>query len=341
MARGNRRGEIFLDDEDRKTFLRSLAQCCERTGIVIYAWVLMDNHYHLALCTPKGNLVEAMKWLQNTYTRRFNSRHRAWGRVFGDRYKSVLVDREGGGAYLPTLLDYIHLNPARARIVGGGKTKRKEKKESLLDYPWSSLVQAYAVSPGKRARWMRPGVEEGLSVLECKDTVAGRRRLVEGLDQRSREEEAEKCGLVEVEGQSLQSSLRRGWYWGKESFKEKLLERLAETEGVSSNRNYATSPQSVSVAEEMKERILALAMEHFSLNGMEELQSLGRGDERRVAVAWALWSKTTLRHGELALLVGYRTAANFSQQAIKFDKREEKELNVGLRKWKRKMKNVE
>jgi hypothetical protein len=56
-----------------------------------------------------------MKWLQNAYTRRFNVRHGQWGRLFGDRYKSVLV--EGEGYYYQTLMDYIHLNPARARLT--------------------------------------------------------------------------------------------------------------------------------------------------------------------------------------------------------------------------------
>jgi putative transposase len=94
MARGNRRERIFHDDVDRRFFLQSLGEACERTGWRVHAWVLMRNHYHLMLETPEANLIEGMKWLQNTYTRRFNSRHRLWGRLFGDRYKAVLV--EGG-----------------------------------------------------------------------------------------------------------------------------------------------------------------------------------------------------------------------------------------------------
>ena len=89
----------------------------------------MRNHYHLALSTPRGNLVEGMSWLQNTYTRRFNVQNHQWGRLFGDRYKSVLVERDTDGPYLPTLLDYIHLNPARARIVSASR------EESLIDFP--------------------------------------------------------------------------------------------------------------------------------------------------------------------------------------------------------------
>jgi putative transposase len=94
MARGNRREAIFLDEKDRHFFLKAVSEVCARTGWMIHAWVVMGNHYHLFIETPEANLVEGMKWLQNTYTRRFNVRHRAWGRVFGDRYKSVVVEGE-------------------------------------------------------------------------------------------------------------------------------------------------------------------------------------------------------------------------------------------------------
>ena len=92
----------------------------------MHAWVIMGNHYHLFIETPEANLVEGMKWLQNTYTRRFNVRHRAWGRVFGDRYKCVVVEGELP-EYYGSLVDYIHLNPARAAIVSG------RRGESLLE----------------------------------------------------------------------------------------------------------------------------------------------------------------------------------------------------------------
>jgi REP element-mobilizing transposase RayT len=69
MARGNRRENIYRDDDDRRFFLKALAQGCEMTGWRVHAWVLMSNHYHLLIQTPEPNLVAGMKWLQNTYTR--------------------------------------------------------------------------------------------------------------------------------------------------------------------------------------------------------------------------------------------------------------------------------
>jgi REP element-mobilizing transposase RayT len=127
MARGNRRENIFLDDDDRRFFLHTLGQACEMTGWRVHAWVLMSNHYHLFIETPEANLVAGMQWLQNTCTRRHNVRHRKWGRLFGDRYKAVLVQGEEPG-YYQTLMDYIHLNPVRARLI------RPQRGQSVLDY---------------------------------------------------------------------------------------------------------------------------------------------------------------------------------------------------------------
>jgi REP-associated tyrosine transposase len=93
MARGNRREEIFVDDDDRRYFLKAVSEACGMTGWRVHAWVLMTNHYHFFIETPEPNLVAGMKWLQNAYTRRFNTRHREWGRLFGDRYSRVERDR--------------------------------------------------------------------------------------------------------------------------------------------------------------------------------------------------------------------------------------------------------
>ena len=74
MSRGNRGEAIFRDDSDHETFLETLGQACGRAGWLIHAYVLMGNHYHLLLETPQANLVVGMRWLQSTYTQRFNEK---------------------------------------------------------------------------------------------------------------------------------------------------------------------------------------------------------------------------------------------------------------------------
>src|SRR6056297_1587568 len=94
MARGDHREPIVYSDEDREIFVQTLGQACERTGWEIFAWVLMDNHYHVAMRTPEPNLVEGMRWFQNAFTRRINTRNQLWGHLFGGRYKSILVEND-------------------------------------------------------------------------------------------------------------------------------------------------------------------------------------------------------------------------------------------------------
>jgi len=133
MARGNERRDIFRSDDDRKEFLKLLSEARAQFGILIHAYCLMPNHYHLLLETPRANLSRALGWLQLTYTVRFNRRHRRVGHLFQGRYKAQLVDAE---AYARSLLRYIHLNPVRPRDKQAAIPA--ERAVELDAYLWSS-----------------------------------------------------------------------------------------------------------------------------------------------------------------------------------------------------------
>jgi REP element-mobilizing transposase RayT len=96
MNRGDRREEIFHDDQDRELFLETFGEACGKSGWQTHALCLMGNHFHFALETPQGNLVAGMKWFLGVYTGRFNRRHRLSGHLFSGRYKALVV--EGGGS---------------------------------------------------------------------------------------------------------------------------------------------------------------------------------------------------------------------------------------------------
>ncbi|MBF0458283.1 MAG: transposase [Nitrospirae bacterium] len=126
ISRGNEKSAIFTDDPDRFVFLKMLKEYHERFGILIHSYVLMDNHYHLILETPLGNLLKVMHGLNGRYTGYYNRRHSRVGHLFQGRYKGIIVDKD---EYLVSLSRYIHLNPVRAGIV--------DKPE---DYKWSSYL---------------------------------------------------------------------------------------------------------------------------------------------------------------------------------------------------------
>src|SRR3989304_5774214 len=101
MNRGDRREEIFRDDEDRQRFFAPLGEVWARTGRQGHVLCLMPNHFHLVVETPQPKLVAGMKWFLGTYTARFNRRHKVFGHLFSGRYKALVVGGSGNG-YLRT-----------------------------------------------------------------------------------------------------------------------------------------------------------------------------------------------------------------------------------------------
>lgn len=155
-ARGIERRPVFGDERDYGHFLDLLAAMCERYGVKVHTYVLMGNHYHLLIETPHSNASRAMQWLNVSYSVWFNRRHRRCGPLFQGRFKSVLVDGEGGWALEASV--YIHLNPVRVSSLGLGKARRREEGRGLSEptpeqvrnrlaelrgYRWSSY-RAYA-----------------------------------------------------------------------------------------------------------------------------------------------------------------------------------------------------
>ncbi len=124
-SRGNEKKAIFQDDDDRLVFLDTLHRVAVRYNWLCHAYCLMDNHYHLLIETPDGNLSIGMRQLNGVYTQSFNKRHRRVGHLFQGRFKGVLVQKE---SHLLEVCRYVVLNPVRARVV-----------ESPQMWKWSSF----------------------------------------------------------------------------------------------------------------------------------------------------------------------------------------------------------
>ena len=114
IARGVDRKKIFKDDKDRDNFLERLGAVLEETQTYCFAWALIPNHFHLLMRTGATPISTVMRRLLTGYAVSFNRRHRRYGHLFQNRYKSILCQED---PYLLELFRYIHLNPLRAGIV--------------------------------------------------------------------------------------------------------------------------------------------------------------------------------------------------------------------------------
>lgn len=189
LSRGNEGRPIFADDRDRAVFLEVLGRMCARFNVEVFSYVLMDNHYHLLLRTPKGNLSKSMQWFGVSYTRYFNIRHGRSGHLFQGRFKAFLIENE---RYLVQASFYVHRNPLRAGIV-----------PRLAEYQWSSYpVYAYAK---KGPSWLN--TEVVLAQVSGADPVTSYRRAVQSYAE---------------EKWSIWEEVRHGLVLGSKTFVERI-----------------------------------------------------------------------------------------------------------------------
>mgnify|MGYP001574655179 FL=1 len=113
-SRGNEKKAVFKDDQDRINFLNTLQHVNKRYNWLCHAYCMMDNHYHLLIETPDGNLSLGMRQLNGVYTQLFNKRHQRTGHLFQGRYKSILIQKD---SHLLEVCRYVVLNPVRARML--------------------------------------------------------------------------------------------------------------------------------------------------------------------------------------------------------------------------------
>lgn len=276
MARGNQGRAIFADDHDRRRWLGTLEESCDKTGWRIHAWVMMTNHYHLLLETPEANLVAGMKWFQGTYTQRYNSRHEVFGHLFQGRYKALVVDRAEGN-YFGVVSTYIHLNPARAKLIRIGR-------ERLERYPWSSYP-SYLKTPRQRPGWLvteRVMGDLGLEPGDC----GGYEAYVEGRVLELGLKAGQKALAQEWKG------IRRGWYQGGEGFRGRLLRKITDALQGKRAGSYAGEAKR-DHGEAQAERLLRLGLAALKIQP-GQLEAAPKGAMEKQALGWWLCEHTTV-----------------------------------------------
>ena len=201
INRGNYRSDVFASEGAKEAFEKCLWEACAKCGWVVHAYVVMRNHYHLALETPKANLVAGMKWFQATFANRFNRFRAERGHVFQGRYQAIVLE---DAAALGAVCHYIHLNPVRAGAVD---------VERLGEFRHGSFHWLH--QPRKR-----PAGVDFTSALETagglRDTQAGRKSYQAYLAWLAADSPAQKSMGFET--------MSRGWAHGTKAFKKALIQ---------------------------------------------------------------------------------------------------------------------
>jgi hypothetical protein len=220
----------------------------------------MNNHYHLLIKTPEGNLSRVMRHINGVYTQKLNRRLKTDGPLFRGRYKAIVIT---GDSYLLQVSRYIHLNPVSARIVRKAET-----------YGWSSYLN-YLALPNE-APWVK--TRELLQMTSNKKNITAYRQFVEkGIDEETKD------------------FYRRGnqpVIFGERKDKDSLLENLTSKKIKASKGDYQRTVTLPSL-----ERISKTCARSFNVKESTLFQARrGRGNEaRKVAIYGSrMWNTAKL-----------------------------------------------
>jgi len=249
-ARGIEKRPIFLDDDDRNSFLDRIDKNLPKWGMRCLAWSLMPNHFHLLLRSDKGCLPSFMHCLLTGYSIRYNARHQRVGHLFQNRYKSPVVCKDG---YFRDVVRYIHLNPVRSEIV--------RSIRDLEEYPWTG--HRHIVRGGPPA-WQDTGLLQ-TEFNDPHDVTGWVRRYQEYIEKvpggsfqaYGAYDGTSECDAGDPETMGLQE------YRESESYKvfADLLQRIAATNGVPAtevlggNRGYTAVRARREILRECKSRL--------------------------------------------------------------------------------------
>jgi len=127
MIRGNEKKNIFLDDNDRKKFIRILYKIKLEKCFDLFAYCIMKNHVHLIIKDNSDDISTIMKMINTSYAIYFNYKYDRVGHVFQDRFKSEVIEND---RYLLCAIRYVHNNPVKANFCN-----------NPLSYKWSSYKE--------------------------------------------------------------------------------------------------------------------------------------------------------------------------------------------------------
>lgn len=271
MARGNGRQDIVVDDADRRRLEACLERAVKRSGWVLYAFVVLTNHLHLVLKTPRPNLAKGMQLFLSSYANGWARRHRHSGHLFQGRYRTELVEDE---SYLWVLTRYIHLNPVRAGLVvkpdawGWSSCPGYFRRRDRVDWvAYEALLTAWAGEFGRT------------------DPEASYRRFV-------------SAGLT-TPPPAPWAEARHGWLLGSERFLERLRQHVAQE-----TQTHGDLPREERLLRGLDlDRVIEAVCKQYGVD-RGQLAARGSRSPARAALAYLAKHHTECTRAELVPILG-------------------------------------
>ncbi|MEA3560928.1 MAG: transposase, partial [Candidatus Omnitrophota bacterium] len=200
IQRGIEKKSIFISDNDKERFLLYLASAHTTYNAIIHTYILMNNHYHLILETPRANLSKIMHYLNTSYAVYYNTKRKRVGPLYQGRFKAILIQQD---EYLHHLSRYIHLNPVRTDMV-----------KSPEEHNWSSYK--YFISENKPPQWLK--ISFILSMFD-KNTLRAKKLYKQFV-------------LDDIGGEKniIKENMKKGFILGDEDFFESIKNKLINKE---------------------------------------------------------------------------------------------------------------
>lgn len=283
-VRGNGRQDIFLTDADRERFLESLAKRVDIHAARLYLYCLMDNHVHLVLETPRGNLSSFMASLLTSYAVYFNKRHGSSGHLTQGRYHASAVE---GDEYIQKLSRYVHLNPVKVHPVCD--LKLTERCRLLREYRWSSY-RGY-VGIGSPDSFVNHGPVLAMFGRSLSERSGRYRKFVE-------------AGLSTTDDEWQRVMKSSSYGIGSEDFREELRMRFEHQNegGVSFRKKFVDLPT---------QQVIDTVCSFYGISA-DHIRQTRKNDQIKPVVAWLLRKFCGLKHREAAVFLGVKTNAAVS-----------------------------
>lgn len=297
MGRGIEGAKIFRNRFDREDFVARLAELCRERYFVVYAWALMSNHFHLLIRTKDRPLSTGMGKLLTGYVINFNRRHKRFGHLFQNRYKSIVCEED---PYLLELTRYIHLNPLRGGMVSG--------LEELKRYPWTGHS---SIVGGVKRDWQDVGaILSYFNSKKKKAILLYEQFLAEGIALGKRPELVGGGLIRSLGGWSAVLSLRRKDIRSASDERvlgssEFILDLFSEVE--------QKTKDTLRLSGKVKD-LMELAEEISKEVGIRETELRSGGRQRRISKARGLFCRAAVREmryqgAEVARFLGVTTSA--------------------------------